>query len=307
MTGTSAPRRRRILLATDLTCRCDRALDRAVNLSQELNAELVAAHVANSPSTLQHRLESGGRSWRNIPDPLARARRQLERYLGAVPASARGIVEEGDPAEKLVEIAEREQCDLIVTGTGDGRTFNSVLLGSTINRVLRAVAIPILTVHDRPIGSYRNIAVASDFSDASFQALEKAAALFPQGNFTLFHAYDLPFGGFIMDRDIAREMRSIEEDVTAKFLKDGRIPPALKGKLVVEIGHGSPDALLGDFVEDKGVELTVIGSHGRGAAFDVLIGSTAKRLIEALEGDLLIVRYQAPDDEQPSPSANGLV
>jgi nucleotide-binding universal stress UspA family protein len=307
MTRILAPRPCRILLATDLTCRCDRALDRAVQLSQELNAELVAAYVADPHNTARYHLDSSRRSWRKIPDPLERKRWQLERYLGAVPANARGIVVEGDAAEKLVEIAEREKCDLIVTGTGNGRTFNSVLLGSTINRVLRAVAIPILAVHDRPAGAYRNIAVASDFSDASFQALEKAAALFPQGDFTLFHAYDLPFGGFIMDRDIANEMRSIEKDVTAAFLKDGRIPSTLRGKLIIEIGHGSPDALLGDFVEDKGMELTVIGSHGRGAAFDALIGSTAKRLVDTLEGDLLIVRYQAPSDEPPSASADGAV
>jgi nucleotide-binding universal stress UspA family protein len=49
--------------------------------------------------------------------------------------------------------------------------------------------------------------------------------------------------------------------------------------------------LLSDYVEDQHVDLTVIGSHGRGALFDALIGSTAKNLIETLEGDLLIVHY----------------
>ncbi|PZU07700.1 MAG: hypothetical protein DI605_14350 [Sphingomonas sp.] len=36
----------------------------------------------------------------------------------------------------------------------------------------------------------------------------------------------------------------------------------------------------------------MIGSHGRGALFDALIGSAAKNLVEMLDGDLLIVHYR---------------
>lgn len=57
--------------------------------------------------------------------------------------------------------------------------------------------------------------------------------------------------------------------------------------------YGAPEALLPDYVEDQRVDLTVVGSHGHGALFDALMGSTAKRLVEALEGDLLIVRHSA--------------
>jgi nucleotide-binding universal stress UspA family protein len=58
------------------------------------------------------------------------------------------------------------------------------------------------------------------------------------------------------------------------------------------IAHDSSERLLSDDVEDQHVDLTGIGSHGRGAVFDALIGSTAKTLVETLEGDLMIVDYQ---------------
>ena len=41
----------RVLLATDLSARCDRALDRAVQLAQQWQAQLVAVNVAESTQT----------------------------------------------------------------------------------------------------------------------------------------------------------------------------------------------------------------------------------------------------------------
>src|SRR3546814_15518719 len=75
----------------------------------------------------------------------------------------------------------------------------------------------------------------------------------------------------------------METDVAARVLGDERIDPALRARINVEIEHGSPEALLDDFVEYQHMDLTVIGSHGRGAVFDALIGSTAKSLVESLE------------------------
>ena len=291
MMETTSSDRGRILLATDLTSRCDRAFDRAVQLSRQLSAELIVAYVTSPPAMVDYRRDANHHSSRKFSDPMVRARSRLDRYFRGVSGDIRSLVEQGDPAEKLAEIAERENCCLIVAGPGDGDSLDSILLGNTINRVLRSVSVPILSVHDRPHGDYRKVAVTCDFSDASFQALQTAAKLFPQADFTLFHAFELPFGGLILDRDIDKEMRSIEKDVTAKLLQDPRLA-AINGNLDIEIGHGLPEVLLGDFVERNSIDLTVIGSHGRGAAFDFLIGSTAKRLVETLEGDLLIVRYK---------------
>ena len=74
---------------------------------------------------------------------------------------------------------------------------------------------------------------------------------------------------------------------------DDRVDDRLRDRIEVVIAHGSPERLLRDYVEDQHVDLTLIRSHGSGALFDALIGSTAKTLLETLEGDLLIVHYRA--------------
>jgi nucleotide-binding universal stress UspA family protein len=282
---------RKILVATDLQPRCDRAIDRAVQLSQQFGAELLAAHVMSPADTPQFYLDRGRRSWRRIPDPVQRMRWRLKRDLAAASESIRPIVETGEPADRLVAIAEREDCDLIVTGAAGPQSLGIALFGSTVNRIVRGSRAPVLMVHDRPAGPYRNILIATDFSEASRQALETVGRLFPQSQLTLFHGYDIPYAGFIVDRDIAGELRAIEQEITARFLSDPRIAPELKDRTTVVIEHGTPEAVLDDYVEDHGIDLTVIGSKGRGAVFDALVGSTAKRLVEALEGDLLIIRH----------------
>jgi nucleotide-binding universal stress UspA family protein len=218
---------------------------------------------------------------------------RLRRDLAGSFDRLRFVLEEGEPAEQLVAIAAREGCDLIVTGAARYETLGQMIVGSTITRLIRAAPAPVLMVQDRGARPYRRIAVASDFSEAAFQALLTTAGLFPEAGLTLFHAYDIPYAGFVADHAFERELQAMEGQVTAQVLGDARIDPALRARITVEIGHGSPEALLDDFVEDQHIDLVTIGSHGRGAMFDMLIGSTARRLVETLEGDLLVVRHSA--------------
>jgi nucleotide-binding universal stress UspA family protein len=283
----------RILLATDLTCRCDRALDRASQLAGEWGAELVAAHIVEPARLPRSWLNRSRRRWRGVADPLERMRWRLRRDLAGSFDRMRLVLEEGEPAERLVAIAAREGCDLIVTGAARYETLGQMIVGSTITRLVRAAPAPVLMVQDRGTRPYRRIAVATDFSEAAFQALLTTAGLFPAAGLTLFHAYDIPYAGFVPDRAFERELQAMEAQVTARVLGDARIGPALRARVSVEIEHGSPEALLDDFVEDRQIDLVAIGSHGRGAMFDMLIGSTARRLVETLESDLLVVRHRA--------------
>lgn len=295
MAATAITRPRRILLATDLTCRCDRALDRAARLATRWDAELIAAHIADPTRMPQYVVDRSRRRWHRIPDPLERMRWRIRRDLSCTTENMRFILEEGEPAEKLVEIAAREECDLIVTGTARQESLERMILGSTITRLVRGSPSPVLMVQDRGTRPYRKITVATDFSDASFQALLAAGTFFPDCSVALFHAYDIPFAGFVTDRDFTRDLKAMEDEVTAKVLRDERIDPALRERITVVIEHGTPEVLLDEFVETQQMDLTVIGSRGRGAVFDALIGSTAKRLVEMIEGDLLIIRHRGDD------------
>src|SRR5690606_25012872 len=124
-----------------------------------------------------------------------------------------------------------------------------------------------------------------------------AAAFFPEAALTLFHGYDIPYKGYLTDDNFARETRALATEARAKLAADARIVPALRDKLALVVEHGAPEVLIGQYVEDHHVDLTVIGSLGHGALFDAFIGSMDKRLLDNLDGDLLIVRQR--DGAQP--------
>jgi nucleotide-binding universal stress UspA family protein len=80
---------RRIILATDLSARCDRALDRAAALASAWQAELIALH-AREPVEDFYALSQERRlpSWRRPADATRIAEDQLRNDMMAVPATS---------------------------------------------------------------------------------------------------------------------------------------------------------------------------------------------------------------------------
>lgn len=279
---------RRIVLATDLSCRCDRALDRAAALAEQWAAELVAVTVVEAGAA--NMLDERPRKWRRQADPSERMRWRLARDVGSAATNIRMFVEEGDPAAAINAIAGREQCDLIVTGFGHDATLGRIFLGSTVDRLVRETRIPILVVRERATGAYARVLATTDASADSLEALRVASAFFPAAALTLFHAFDYPYSSLLDDRDFTREMGEKEAELN-RLLQNGGFQHDPLGQQVKPVARfGSPQALLSDYVEDHSIDLAVVGSNGHGALFDALIGSTHRKLLDTLEGDMLIVR-----------------
>src|SRR3546814_5655796 len=110
--------------------------------------------------TPQFHVDRSRRRWRRIHDPLERMRWRIRRDLAGDMENMRFILEEGEPAEKLVEIAAREECDLIVTGAARQESIERMLWGSTIIRLVRGSPVPVLVrteEHPSDIQSPRRI------------------------------------------------------------------------------------------------------------------------------------------------------
>lgn len=293
---------RSILLATDLGGRCDRALDRAVLLARRWNARLVVMTVIEPDATVPQpgsRLEMPG--WYVEQAPALLATRQLARDAGAEDVRASVRVEQGHVGRNLLRVAEEEGCSLIVTGVARHEVFGRMVLGSTVDWLVRHSPLPVLVVRNRARNDYRTLVAASDWSPSSKQALESATGLFPEAVVSILHGFDVPFLGMLdSNRDTA------VAQTREQALSDGRAflgelaAPGIAGeppRLVVE--HGDPARLLRLFAQQYGTELAVVGTHGRSALFDVVIGSVAKRILEQAVIDVLVVR-----DPRSTPSSD---
>ncbi|MCS3509626.1 MULTISPECIES: universal stress protein [Achromobacter] len=279
-----------ILLATDLSARGDRALDRALQLARELGTQLIVLHVMESHATTA-RLTTP--VWRRLStDHKALAERELAEDLAAADVSTEVVVVSGDPLTRIIETADSYGCSLIVTGTARDETLGRLLLGTTVEKLARQARQPVLVVKTRPRKPYRDVLVATDFSDGSRHALRAALQLVPNANLTLFHAYDVPFkGNAAPDDAVTRSFYKGAEQSAREFTANtpelaGRTPP----QVVLE--PGQPETVLSEYSFHHRSDLVVTGTHGRTGILRTAIGSVAERLLESLPSDVLIVRLQ---------------
>lgn len=300
---------RKILLATDLSARCDRALDRAAALAEAWKADLLAVHALEQPADfyatdLERRLPS----WRRPPDAARIVEEQLRHDMLQAAANVSAVVEKGEPTEVILRIAKAQACDLIVTGIARDETLGRFGLGATVDRLLRRTRIPLLIVKQRVRAPYSNILVATDFSESSRHALRAAMAFFPDQRCSIFHAYDAPMAGLAGDPTrYQEEYRKVATRDCAAFLAGAGISDERSRRLGLIVEHGYPSHLIRQYVWDQGVDLVVLGTHGRSALFDVLIGSTAKEILSSLSCDVMVVREPRSRIEggQPLERASG--
>lgn len=281
---------KKLLLATDLSARCDRALDRATQLAKRWNAELIVVHA------LEERADSDVvPPWYHRGDGGASAETRARQEIHATNPAAHVVVEVGKPGEVILRTAEVQGCDLIVAGIARDELLGRVLLGSTVDYLLQRARTPVLVVRRRARQPYSSIVVATDFSEPSGQALETAAAFFTPAAIELFHAYRPFMSGLV--NDAAAYRREFKDEVSKeaqKFLAARNVSETAGVRPKVMLEYGDPERVLRDYVEAKSIDLVVAGTHGRSALMDVLIGSVAKKLVTTLPCDTLLVR-SAPD------------
>jgi nucleotide-binding universal stress UspA family protein len=283
----------KIMLATDLTPAGDRAFDRAVQLAQQWDAELIVCHVIESSSM---------RPW-GAERRVHNANTELERLVRASPLTGKLLrhIIIGDPAELVLQHAREIGCDLIVTGPAHGRVLEEKLLGSTAARIVRRATQPVLSVRRRPEGVYRDVVAAVDFSDASLVAVRRGREMFPECKLTAVHAYRVSpdWSGANAEKsiDVIESEERERVAASAKRAMDDFLAALgdVSGSLGTELMEGSADAVFADLVEKQWPDLVVAGTYGltgtngRGGPQEGSIGSVAERLLTTLKCDVLVV------------------
>jgi nucleotide-binding universal stress UspA family protein len=287
-----------VLLATDLSARGDRALERAVAIAADRKAHLTVLHAFEELNEAS--LTYGTHvvpSWRAPPDAVDVAKRRIREVLqaevGDAVEHATILIEDGEPADVIERATATQAVDLIVTGIAREGLFASrpVVLGKTVERLLRRVPVPILIVRNRPRAPYRHILVTTDFSEASAQALQVALSFFPHQTLHLLHAFEVPRRDALSDpgRHIEgfRQTHALE---LVEFLASMVLPEDARQRIATFVELGHPAQLVREYVRDRGADLVVLGTHGRGAMLEAFVGSTAKSILSSLPCDALVVR-----------------
>lgn len=136
------------------------------------------------------------------------------------------------------------------------------------------------------------IIAATDLSRRAEGAVKRAALVCKnvQGSLTLVHAINLRF----LERLLVGDRRNRLKADIAKKLEGELEGLGTPGEVLVEIGF--PSEVIMDTARLKNPQLIVLGDHGEFHLKDVLLGTTAKHVIEHAHIPLLVVKN---DDEAP--------
>lgn len=296
MTALSPLPPRAVLLATDLSSRCDRALDRAIGLARQWQARLVVVSVL--PPLEQHELSEelfGQADWGPSLSPQAYAQRRLQRDLDG---RADGIevvlrLQQGPVGPGIIQMAAEEDCGLILTGLARDAIFEQPRLGSTVLWLARHSPVPVLLVRNRQHNDYRTMVLANDHSAHSQRALETALGLFGEPlQLSLVHALELPRAGLLTTpRDrLEEQARRSANALGREFLAACQLSDDLRQRIQLISDDGEPARVVSRYVRDHDSDLMVVGAHGRSALSTLLLGSNAQRLLGAAQTDTLLVR-----------------
>ncbi|MSO69675.1 MAG: universal stress protein [Alphaproteobacteria bacterium] len=199
----------------------------------------------------------------------------------------------GAAANAVIETARAIRAGLVIMAPAGHATLSTVVLGSTVERVLRHADQPVLVVKQRCQGAYRSIAIAVDLSDSSALALRQALRLFPQAQFTVVHAFETPFSAFAAASGVEAEVRALHDKEVAALVARESAKAARgtkRAKIRIVVAKGRADEVLARELAPGQTDLVVLGTHGLTGVRRAVIGSTAERLIETLPCDVLAVR-----------------
>lgn len=290
--GASPPKK--LLLATDLSARCDRPLERARQLAAQWQAALALLTVREGPQVPAEVVQ-----WLAGPEASTEAefdaRRDIAREFEGCGFPVSLHFADGDVAEAVQQAAGRMDSDLVIAGAARVNTLGEIFLGSTVERLARSLGRPLLVVRQRARAPYRRILVPTDFSAAARLALATAARLFPEAQLIAFHAHEAGLEA-LADAAPAGDGSASLGPRGERFLDACGLPPQVRARIKVDSAPGKPELLLARYVREHGVDLAVLGLHGQAGMLRLLIGSKGEQLLRSLDCDTLLVCTEASDE-----------
>lgn len=200
------------------------------------------------------------------------------------------ILEIGEPADKIVEVAEDLNCELIVVGTQGVNPTKTALVGSTAARVIALSHVNVLAVPATSSINLDRILLATDGSECSETATVAAFEIqksYGSGIIVLSVA-DVPSHLYGLDARAAdRILNEAKEALERIRFKSEQFGVQIESLF----REGSPTKTINEIAAEKGIGLIVMGSHGRTGLKRFLMGSVTAGVISHAPCPVLVTRH----------------
>lgn len=139
---------KKILVPVDGMETCQKTFETAASLADKFGAELVVLYVKPVMDPLSHpgyvALEE--HTDMHIEDMAREIVTKASEKLAGDGRNVSAVVESGDPASTIIDVAKSSDCDMIVMCTHGMGAMKRFFLGSVTNKVVHHATVPVLVV-----------------------------------------------------------------------------------------------------------------------------------------------------------------
>ncbi|MEW6111882.1 MAG: universal stress protein [Thermodesulfobacteriota bacterium] len=221
--------------------------------------------------------------------PYEAALAQASRAAESQAFELRFFLEEGEPDEQIVGLAESEGCDVIVIGVRDANSSEMFLMGSIAARVVGSSPTHVLVIPYATTLKWNRVLVAVDGSPFGDRAEEIAFYLQRAygSSITLLCAADVPSHIYGIDPSAADGFIARAREVLDAAVGQAQSSGA---RAEVLLREGDPADSITEEARKGGFDLILIGSHGRKGLKRLLMGSVTERVIARAPCPVLVAK-----------------
>jgi nucleotide-binding universal stress UspA family protein len=282
-----------VLFPTDFSKSADNALQHALRMADVQQGEVIVQHVVSTYFEKHSH-------WATLFD-IHEMQKYMDMYVETEMAritpketegniSFRNVISEGKPAQEIVNLAEKEQADLVVMGPAKGAVTGAVI---------RATTRPVLAVAqssdgDRGLRKVSKLLVGTDFSAHSKKVVSYAFELkqFFGCDLYLLHAIELTrairFGiSQQYFKDAVSKARTYAENQLKNMTPDSSVGDSSVHYVIEE---GTAHDCLVAAAENYDIDMVVLGAHGYGPVQKHFVGTTTDKIMSSLNRPILTVK-----------------
>lgn len=291
----------RILVPVDFSPCSDAALSYAQRFGSPFDSVLHLLHVAEATflrAMVANPADKDTAVLNRLDALLTGAGRERFRPVTAVEHS-------DHPADEIVRYAGLNDIDLIIMGTHGHTGLAHVLLGSVAEKVVRHAPCPVLTLHALPPSTaegataLKGVLAATDFSAPSDRALDYARAIAARSGASLHLLHVIQdtvdtgrFGTevFVPDSPEVRDARIRE--ATERLSQQAR---SAEPYASIDVVEGAAAPTIASYAAQHGLDLIVMGTHGRSGIAHMVMGSVAEQVVRTAPCPVLSTRSVGED------------
>ncbi|MUW14214.1 universal stress protein [Halorubrum sp. CBA1125] len=288
-----------ILVPTDGSDGAEAAARHGLNLATAFDSQIHLLSVVDErsySSALADLNPSIGEQREVFEQQATEAVGRLEELFSDLSVTCHTAVEHGIPHEAIRSYIAEHDIDLVSMGTHGRTGLDRLLLGSVTERVVRTSDVPVLTTRHEPDdrSNYDRILIPTDGSESATPAVDHGIGIAEQFDATVHALSVIDTTAFAVAYDggpgIQTLLDTLEEGCKQAVAEVEDACENHNLDVVTEVVRGTPYRTIQEYVDDEGIDLITMGTHGRTGLERYLIGSVTERIVRTSDVPVLTVR-----------------